>query len=233
MVTDNLILLHGALGASTQYHQLLPLLREKIETHTLDFEGHGSSKLKDRPFRIEHFAENVLAYMDQYRLSSAYIFGHSLGGHVGLYLAKHHPGRVAGVFTFALKLHWTPEIAEKENQMLNAEKMMEKVPHFVETLKNRHQQADWIALLDRVKEMHTYIGSHPPFSDHDMSALDKRVRVAMGDRDKMVTIEETLRVYRLLKMGEFQIFPKTEHPLEKISMSSLANAILDFADTSL
>ena len=49
MSRPNLILLHGVLGASTQFKSLVPLLREKYDVHTLDFEGHGSSSPKNRP----------------------------------------------------------------------------------------------------------------------------------------------------------------------------------------
>ncbi len=63
MSRPDLLLLHGALGASTQFKTLIPLLRDKYDVHTLDFEGHGSSPPKNRPFRSKHFAENVLNYM--------------------------------------------------------------------------------------------------------------------------------------------------------------------------
>jgi hypothetical protein len=54
------------------------------------------------------------------------------------------------------------------------------------------------------------------------------VRISIGDRDKMVTLEESIRVYRLLEKGEFQVFPNTPHPLEKAPVDKLAEAIIDF-----
>lgn len=60
----HLFLLHGALGASTQFRPLLPFLQNKFDVHTLDFEGHGASPLKNRPLRLKHFAENAVAYLD-------------------------------------------------------------------------------------------------------------------------------------------------------------------------
>ena len=60
MSRPDLLLLHGVLGTSTQFKQLIPLLKDKYDVHTLDFEGHGSSPPQNRPFRSKHFAENVL-----------------------------------------------------------------------------------------------------------------------------------------------------------------------------
>lgn len=67
----NLLLLHGALGASDQFAPLLPLLEEHYQVHCLDFEGHGRAALRSRPFRIEHFAENAIDYLEQQALCNS------------------------------------------------------------------------------------------------------------------------------------------------------------------
>ena len=97
MSRPQLMLLHGALGAQLQFEPLLPYLKNVFDIHTLEFEGHGASPLKNRPFRMKHFAENVIDYLDENKIATACIFGHSLGGHVGLYLARFFPDRVSGV----------------------------------------------------------------------------------------------------------------------------------------
>ena len=57
-----LLLLHGALGTSVQLEPLTERLRaSSFRVHALDFEGHGLGAPGTRPYRIEHFAENVLA----------------------------------------------------------------------------------------------------------------------------------------------------------------------------
>jgi pimeloyl-ACP methyl ester carboxylesterase len=112
MDREILLLLHGALGASTQFTPLIPLLEEPFEVHTLDLEGHGTSPLKDRPFRLNHFAENVIEYLDNHALDKANIFGHSMGGHTGLCLARFFPGRVKGVFTFFFNPEWFSLLGE-------------------------------------------------------------------------------------------------------------------------
>src|SRR5574341_2268135 len=94
MLKPRLLLLHGAVGAGSQFDFLLPLLGERYEVHRLDFEGHGVSPLRGRPFRTEHLAENVAEYLDRSALESVDIFGYSMGGYVALYLAHAQPQRV-------------------------------------------------------------------------------------------------------------------------------------------
>lgn len=231
MTRLHLMLLHGALGAGTQFDPLRILLKDSFEVHTLDFEGHGASPLRDRPLRMAHYAENVLAYLDQRAIRTAGVFGHSLGGHVGLFLARYHPDRICGVFTLGTKFHWTPEIAEKENKLLLPEKIMEKVPQFGRLLKERHVGTGWETLLEKQREMQLHMARNNPLPDDEIKSISQSVRISIGDRDKMVTMEESIRVYRLIEKGELQVFPNTPHPLEKAPVQKLADAIIDFFES--
>jgi pimeloyl-ACP methyl ester carboxylesterase len=207
------------------------MLKDTFEVYTLDFEGHGASPLKNRPLRIAHYAENALEFLDQKEVPAAGIFGHSLGGHVGLFLARFHSERITGVFTLGTKFNWTPEIAEKENKLLLPEKIMKKVPQFGRLLQKRHGDNRWEALLEKQREMQLHVARNNPLPDDDIKSISHRVRISIGDRDKMVTLEESIRIYRLLKKAELQVFPNTPHPLEKAPVRKLADAITDFFST--
>ena len=230
MNRTNLLLLHGALGASSQLYPLIPHLKDRHENHTLDFEGHGSSPLKDRPFRAMHFAENVMDYMDIKGINAVDIFGHSMGGQVGVCMARFFPDRVKRVFTLGTKFIWTPEIAEKENAFLDPKKMREDVPQFVKELQEKHVASGWETVLEKVREMMVNLGQKNPLEDNDIRQITKRVRIGVGDRDKMVGIEESVGVYRLLQEGELQILPGTPHPIERVSLAKLTHAMIDFFD---
>lgn len=80
----DLFLLHGALGAGRQFDALAAVLHPHFRIHRLDFEGHGTSSNRGRPFRVLHFAENVVESMDASSIGSAAFFGYSVGGYVEL-----------------------------------------------------------------------------------------------------------------------------------------------------
>jgi pimeloyl-ACP methyl ester carboxylesterase len=149
----HLLLLHGALGACSQFEPLSQLLSPHFIVHTFDFEGHGRAASRNRPFRIEHFAENIVEYLDEHRLPRTHIFGYSMGGYAALYLAHIHPDRVGNVATLATKFQWNSEVAEKESAALDPETLSKKLPKFAEALAQRHGNDRWKGVLMRTADM--------------------------------------------------------------------------------
>ena len=228
MNKPDLLLLHGAAGAASQFEPLLPLLAGKYQLHLLDFEGHGNSPPRERPFRAEHFAENVVEYLVSRAISPVNIFGYSMGGYVAMYLAKTRPELVKGVATLGTKFHWDAEVAVREAKLLDAGKIEQKVPHFARALEARHTASDWKAVLSKTVEMMAALGEHNVLTLEGYGKIEQRARIGVGDRDTMVSVEESAAVYRALPNGEIEVFPGTPHPLEKVLLSRLARSLMEF-----
>jgi pimeloyl-ACP methyl ester carboxylesterase len=222
-----ILLLHGAIGSKDQLIPLIEKLKGNAEIHTLNFSGHGGANLHDS-FSIETFAKDVLIYLEENKIGKINIFGYSMGGYVALYLAKYHPDKIDSVFTLATKFNWTPEIAAKETKLLDAAKISEKIPAFAKTLEERHAPNDWKDVLKRTSEMMIRMGNNNPLSLEDLETIEKKALIGVGDKDTMVTLGETIEVYRRLKNGGLIVFPNTQHPIEKMDMEKLKNEIIDF-----
>jgi pimeloyl-ACP methyl ester carboxylesterase len=225
---DNLLLLHGALGSKKQFSALEKFLSEKFNVYSLDFTGHGGNTIPDEPFSIRMFSADILEWLNHKGIEKINIFGYSMGGYAALYLARHNHERVEKIFTLATKFEWTEEIAAREVKMLDAAKIKEKVPKFAEELKQRHQGQDWEKVLDKTSEMMKNLGKHNELSDEDYAEIKNEVMVGVGDTDKMVTLEETISVYRRLKNGRLIVLPETPHPLEQVDMVRLGFEIERF-----
>lgn len=50
----------------------------------------------------------------------------------------------------------------------------------------------------------------------------------LGDRDKMVTLHETVDIYKNLSQAQLAILPNTGHPIETVNTDRLANEIKSF-----
>ena len=222
-----LLLLPGALGASPQFDPFYPLLAEHFDLHLLNFEGHGSAGASERPFRIEHFAENVLTYLEREGIAPVDVFGYSMGGYVALYLATHAPDQVSSIATLGTKLRWDPATAEREVGLLAPDAIEAKVPHFARTLAGRHP-AGWKTVVRKTAEMLQALGEEPVLGATDWPAIPHPVRLHVGDRDTTVSIEESEEVYRALEHGELAVLPQTPHPLEKVKPARLAQSLVDF-----
>ncbi len=218
---QHLLILHGALGAAEQFIPLSGILNDTFIPHTLNFKGHGG-ETDVNEFSIELFAEQVFQYVQQHVPGKVNIFGYSMGGYVALYFAKKYPERVNKLVTLATKFLWTPAIAQQEIKMLNPEKIAEKLPAFAQLLEKRHAPHDWKKLLVKTAAMMTRLGNYSPLKDEDLEQLQVPVLVGIGDKDTMVTLEETIHVYRKLPNANLIVFPGTQHPIEKIGSKKLA-----------
>jgi pimeloyl-ACP methyl ester carboxylesterase len=224
-----ILLLHGAIGASVQLQPLADELKKSgFDPKLFDFTGHGGREMPNVDFSIALFADEVISWMDDHRIGDIDIFGYSMGGYVGLYLAKHYPERIGKIMTVATKLEWSIEIAEKERKMLNPEKITEKVPKFAEALAARHAPADWKEVLARTAGMMTEMGVHPPMNDVDFSTIENRVLMCVGDKDTMVSQQETEHVARLIQNAELRVLADAPHPVEQMNVQLLAKTAEDF-----
>jgi pimeloyl-ACP methyl ester carboxylesterase len=222
---ENLLLLHGALGAAATLEPLKQALADNYTVYTIDFAGHGGNALPEQAFSIELFAQNVVEFMRDQQLEQAHIFGYSMGGYVGLYLAQQYPDRVKSVFTLATKFAWSEDTAAKEVKMLNPDKIKEKVPQFATMLAQRHAPQPWEQLMHKTAAMMQQLGTQPVLTPDILAQLQLPVQIAVGDQDTMVTLEETIAAYRSLPNGRLLVLPATKHPLETIPVSRLAQEI--------
>ena len=222
-----LILLHGAIGAKDQLKPLANLLSEYFDVHTLNFSGHGEQPLPNE-FSIDLFADNLLCYIEALDLKDVYVFGYSMGGYVALYTAKNYPEKIAKIFTLGTKFLWTSEIAKKEVNMLNPEKIEEKIPHFAEQLKKRHLPNNWKEVLKKTTQMMENLGEKNALQLDDYTSINIPVAIAIGDSDTMVTVEESKAVADKLPQSTFLILEKTPHPIEKVDLATLVKELKSF-----
>ncbi|OWY25147.1 alpha/beta hydrolase [Sphingobacteriales bacterium UPWRP_1] len=226
-MNNAVILLHGALGNAQQMQPIADLLKSQYQVFTLNFAGHGGTPFAGEQFTITGFAEEVLAYMEANSLEKAHIFGYSMGGYVGLYLARQFPDKVTKVATFATKFLWNTNSAAKEAGRLNPDKILEKVPEFARKLQEQHGE-QWKQVLERTAAMMLNLGVQPDLPLEETVHITIPVLLGLGDRDTMVSLEETGIVYRMLPEGQLLVMPNTPHPFEKVNMQRLATELSIF-----
>lgn len=225
---QDILLLHGALGSKEQFCEIEKFLGRDFRTHTINFSGHGGEQIPAEAFRIELFSADIIKYLDKNKIESSDIFGYSMGGYAALWAAVKNPGRIGKIFTLATKFEWSEEIAVKETKMLNPQKIKEKVPAYAEQLIKRHGEKNWEKVLDSTAGMMNELGKKNILDAAALGSINNNVQVSVGDRDKMVTIEETVNAYRNLKNGKLLVLPDTPHPLEGVNAERLCYEIKRF-----
>ena len=228
MSKPGLVLLHGALGAQEQFAQLVPLLEPNFRLHTLDFEGHGNAPMEGTPFRLERFIQSVCDLLDAEGIAQASLFGYSKGGYVGCALALAQPQRVRRLATLGTKYGWTQEDAQRETGVLNPGKMEEKLPKFVDLLRERHVASGWKAVLERSAEFMWTLAASGGSTVAAVSQLEIPVRVMIGDCDRTASVPESVEIFRALPKGELEVLPALPHPFERVPLQRLATSLTEF-----
>ena len=225
---QHILLLHGAIGAMDQLSDLENNLADSFLVHRINFSGHGGSTLNAEPFSIKFFAKDVLSFLDKKNIKAIHIFGYSMGGYAAMYLAKHHPQKINKIITLATKFTWGVTIAANEIKMLNAEKIEEKLPAFANSLQKRHAPNNWQIVLEKTAAMLVEMGKDNPLKSDDYLSIHHPVLLMLGDRDKMVTLSETLEVYKILPNAQLAVLPNTAHPIEMVNTGRLAYELKAF-----
>lgn len=219
-----ILLLHGALGAAQQLQPLSELLKNDFEVHCLEFEGHGQTP-SDKPFSIDGFVDNLKEYLDEKILRNIIVFGYSMGGYVALKLAARNPEYFEKIITLGTKFHWTSEAAEKEVQYLNPDKIEVKLPAYAAMLEGLHGASSWKTMMQKTADMMLRLGNGEATSDELFKQIVVPCSLCLGDKDQMVSREETERIKDIIPHAEFELLEDTVHPIDRADVARLAALI--------
>jgi pimeloyl-ACP methyl ester carboxylesterase len=224
----NLILLHGALGHTSNFEPYEQYLSEHFNIHKILFQGHGGTSIPSEGIRMADYVEQLHQYCEEHALQEFDIFGYSMGGYVALSYALQYPGKVSSILTLATKLNWTEEGAMKESKMLNPEVIAEKVPKYATQLATVHGTEHWKELLPAIAGMMIGLGKQPLLTSKNYTRINTRVQLMLGDKDVMVTLEETLQAAKAIPEALLAVLPNTKHSIEQVRAELLINLMKDF-----
>ena len=91
------VLVHGWMCDQTYWEAQVPALAEHFGVVNVDVAGHGLSGSGRQAWTIASLGDDVAAVIKHLKLENVVIIGHSMGGRVGLEVARLLPGTVVGV----------------------------------------------------------------------------------------------------------------------------------------
>jgi pimeloyl-ACP methyl ester carboxylesterase len=113
------LLLHGwTLTADVNFCHLMPRLPGGLVA--MDHHGHGRGPTRTTPFSIADSADDQIALLDALGIDKVVVLGYSLGGPIGLDLARRYPDRVAGLVLQATALRFDTWLDKLTKPLLRA-----------------------------------------------------------------------------------------------------------------
>ncbi|MCF6766316.1 alpha/beta hydrolase [Thiotrichales bacterium 19S3-7] len=91
---DDLLLISGLSADHNAWAAVVPELSKHYKVTIFDNRGVGQSSVPEGPYSINMMVEDTKAIMDQLKIESAYVIGHSMGGMIAEMLAIDYPEKV-------------------------------------------------------------------------------------------------------------------------------------------
>ena len=222
-----ILFLHGALGSAQEMMPFVDALSDNYICEAIDFPLHGNNaSISD--FTIEAFTDYLIYYIRQNYTEPVSIFGYSLGGYVALYAAAKEPQLFDKILTLGTKFEWDKSFVELQMQNLEADAMKAKTPHFVVSLSAMHQHIKWRKMLEETIHLMVHLAKKPNLTPEILQKISTEVLLGVGDKDSMVSMEETRKVYRYISFSSMFVLPRSSHPLERTNVSVLLAICRDF-----
>lgn len=145
-----LLLLHGFMGSSADFHPALATLTQHFHCICVDLPGHGQT-----PINNDNFG-SIAAQILELAAGASYLYGYSLGGRLALYLALHYPNR------------WQKVILESASFGLPDAQMRQERQHQDRAISGKLRQPglDFVAFIQNwyQQPVFTGINAHPNFA---------------------------------------------------------------------
>lgn len=198
---EPLLLLHGGLGSTDMFANILPQLSQGRQVIGIDLHGHGRTELGDRDISLIDMGDDMAHILDELGVDQVDVLGYSLGGGVAFRLAFQHPEKVrrlvllsAGYSQEGFYPEMLPQQAAVSSQMADA---MKDTPMYQSYAAIAPNPDEFPKLLDRIGEY-----MRKPFDySNEVQQLEMPVMIVFGDSD-MYRPEHMVEFYKLLGGGQ-------------------------------
>ena len=198
---EPLILLHGGLGSSDMFSEIMPLLSKKRQVIAVDLQAHGRTADINRPLSYKAMADDVAALIHSLNIEKADVMGYSVGGEVALRTAIQHPEVVKKLVIVSATFSrdgWYPEIvAGMTNMGADSAASMKQTPMYQLYAHTAPRPEDWPVLHTKLGEMFR--------KDYDWSkdlpAIKAPTLLVFGDADAVRTAH-AVEFFELLGGGK-------------------------------
>ncbi|MDP4220096.1 MAG: alpha/beta hydrolase [Bacteroidota bacterium] len=223
-----ILFLHSALSTRREFDTLSRFYEKRILILP-DFPGHGESTTDHGMLTTRDLAESVRSLLEELKIFSVDIIGYSMGGYVGLELARIAPSMVRSIVSHGMKFYWTEEAIIEALDSLDTEKIRARSQNGYDLLSGLHSANG----LDRtVTAMRSIIGHFrvEQLSADDLRSIRAPLLLSAGDRDNLVTLPEITKLYQSQDRQKtfLAIHPNSPHPISKLDLTSFTHSVREF-----
>jgi len=206
---EPLVLLHGGMVTiETSFPQTRPVFNKTWKTIAIEMQAHGhTSDIKDRPFSMKQWADDVYKLLKQINVDSADFFGWSMGGGVALQIAIEHPEMVRKVAISGTAVFAEGQITGQKEMMATLTPDMFPAEWKQEYARKNPDPNGFPNLLAKVKQ---FAADWQGMTKEEVKSIKAPVLIILGDAD-IVRPEHAVEMFRLLPHAKLAVLPMTDH----------------------
>ena len=196
-----LILIHGGLGSSAMFSDIMPQLSKDRHVIAVDLQAHGRTADIDRPLSFESMADDVAALVIHLKIEKVDVMGYSVGGEVALRVAIQHPDIVRRLVVVSATFRrdgWYPEIVAGMTKMgPESAAAMKQTPMYELYARTAPRPEDWVVLNTKLGDLfrHDYDWSN------EVATIKVPTLLVFGDADAVRT-SHAVQFFELLGGGK-------------------------------
>jgi 3-oxoadipate enol-lactonase len=235
-----LLLIMGLGMASDAWDTLPSRLADRFHVVILDNRGMGWSTASPGGFRIRDLADDAARVLDAAGISQASVFGISMGGMIAQELALGHPERVRALVLGATfgsqRRSHKPGLGVARDLLLvslasrNPRRMARLLVSDAFLARNPDRFQEWLDRLGRpqrsvARRQILAIARHE--AEDRLSRLRIPTLVLSGDRDRLVPVENSRRLARMIPRARLVEFPGVGHAFPFERPDETVRAVVD------
>lgn len=201
-----LVLLHGACETfAISWGKQTPAFAQHFHVIGLDMRGHGQSDNPAGELRMEQLAEDVHDLVRHLGYRQIHLLGFSGGASTAVHFAARHPDMLHSLILASNNMD--KDEARVRNGFWNPERQRREEPIWWQTMKKIHRLDPSVLLGWWEAED----GRQPGFTREMLGAVTCPALVVGGDRDPIIPLDQSLKLYRALPNAQLAILPGVGH----------------------
>jgi len=235
-----LVFLHGFLEDSTMWNDFVKPLAKTNQVILIDLPCHGNTRFEGQTCSMTFMAETVKSVLNEEHIVNPTVLGHSMGGYVGLELAKMADIKLVMIHSN----FWDDSVQQKSDRDRVVDLVQDRKPFFCKVAipnlfyPNNRKACEGIIndLIDQAIEIPTpeicaaTLGLKTRFVNHDV-VKNQNVIIIQGEFDTIMTLDEmntqiethfpTQNIHLIKDCGHMSIWEKPNELMRLIVESTV------------
>ncbi len=222
--TPPLVLLHGAAETfRSGWRRQLQAFCQHYRVIGVDLRGHGRSNNPADRLDLRQMADDIRELLGHLGYASAHVCGHSGGASTALFLAVRHLDCLRSLIL--VSNNFELDQARAALDFWNPERIRREQPRWWEELERLHPDPERLLRWWAEEDV-----QRPDFRPRELQHIHVPTLLLNGDRDEIIPLDQTVKLYRILPNARLGIVPGARHhlPLRRPQVFNLL--VLEFLE---